>query len=179
MFVPGEETPVLGARALRLDTAETLVDGPVPHVADAAGSARLAIDEGCPCFCAFCAESWDRKPYRTRSADTLVRLAREIKAAGAVEALEIFSMSFSSHPELHRILAALAPRFHRLGLKSQRLDVLAHDPAAAASQHALGKSNLTCGIEGISAHLRRRLHKSLGEDEIREGLAALLRARPR
>jgi hypothetical protein len=173
---PDRPHPTRKARRYDLDEAELLGAAPVLHAPDQLGRAHLQIDEGCPCFCSFCAESWDRKPYRQRSIDVLLAAALRAKGAMGLEALEIHSASFNAHSGIYELLWELAPRFARLGLKSQRLDGLAHDPVALELQQALGKASLTVGLEGISPRLRRYLHKSLDEQDVLRGLEAIARA---
>jgi radical SAM superfamily enzyme YgiQ (UPF0313 family) len=160
-------------RKARGGAIEALVRGPVPHLNETLGSGHLQIDDGCPCFCSFCAESWDRKPYRWRDVASLRDAALRAKAAMGLEELELHSASFSSHPQIDELLWELSPFFSRLGLKSQRVDVLAHDPQSMSRQQALAKTSLTIGLEGISPRLRRYLHKSLQEQEIEQALAAI------
>ena len=98
------------------------------YLADQLGSSHLQISEGCPCFCSFCAESWDRKPYRERRSDVLLRVARNLKAGMGLDEIDIYSFNFNMHSDLYQVLWDLVPLFRRIGLKSQRFDLLAHDP---------------------------------------------------
>jgi radical SAM superfamily enzyme YgiQ (UPF0313 family) len=162
-----------------LDRAVHLEEAPVYHLADAAGSAHLQISEGCPCFCSFCAESWDRKPYRERKAAVLRERALALKAAMGLEEIELYSFNFNMHSGFYQVLWDLVPHFRRVGLKSQRFDLLAHDPQMVAFQHLIEKSSLTCGLEGISPRLRAYLHKNLETDDLHTSLQAIFESRAR
>ncbi len=162
-----------------LNQASTLIRGLVPFDSDVVGSSPVQISEGCPCFCSFCAESWDRKPYRERKALQISQAARAMKAAMGLDGIELYSFNFNMHSEFYRILWDLVPLFRRIGLKSQRFDILAHDPGMAEFQHVLQKSNFTCGLEGISSRLRRYLHKNLEEEQVITGLGAIFRSKAR
>jgi hypothetical protein len=159
-----------------LPAGQLLERGPILYDEENIGTASLQISEGCAYSCSFCAESFGRKPYREFDVALLRDAALRLKAGMAVEKLELYSFNFSMHQWFHRLLAELAPLFPTIGLKSQRLDSIAKDPDILKFLHAVGKTNLTCGIEGISSRLRGYLHKSLGEPELRQGLVALLTA---
>lgn len=162
-----------------LDQAETLACAPVQFLSDAIGSAHLQISEGCPCFCSFCAESWDRKPYRERSLKDLCRSALAMKANMGIEELQIYSSNFNTYSDFYPLLENLVPLFSRLGLKSQRFDFLAHDPELLKFQMAVEKRSLTCGMEGISPRLRRYLHKNLESAELEQAFQAIFKNQAR
>ncbi|MGE3166783.1 MAG: hypothetical protein AB7O52_17910 [Planctomycetota bacterium] len=159
-----------------LNRSEALERGPVYYLADQLGSSHLQISEGCPCFCSFCAESWDRKPYRERNAAVLETVALRAKAGMGLDQIDLYSFNFNMHSGFYDILWDLAPLFGNVGLKSQRFDLLAHDPRMLDFQHALEKSNLTCGLEGISPRLRRYLHKNLEDVDLHASLEAIFKS---
>ncbi|MCM2322664.1 MAG: hypothetical protein NDJ90_05335 [Oligoflexia bacterium] len=162
-----------------LNRAEPLARAPVPYLADHAGSSHLQISEGCPCFCSFCAESWERRPYRERSALVLREAALRLKASMGLDTIDLYSFNFNMHSELYPLLWELLPLFRQVGLKSERFDLLAHDAELLKLHQALEKMSLTCGLEGISPRLRRYLHKNLGEEDLRKGLEGIFRMKAR
>ena len=83
-----------------LNQSEALENGPVYFLEDQLGNSHLQISEGCPCFCSFCAESWDRKPYRERNAKNLLDVALRAKAAMGLDHIDIYSFNFNMHSEL-------------------------------------------------------------------------------
>lgn len=176
---PERPRPTRKSFVFSLNASEPLEAGPVYYLEEGMGSAHLQISEGCPCFCSFCAESWDRKPYRERSADRLTRDALKMKAAMGLDSIELYSFNFNMHSGLYDTLWELAPLFRRVGLKSQRFDLLAHDPEMVEFQHAIEKASLTCGLEGISPRLRRYLHKNLETEDLHRSLDAIFRSRAR
>ncbi len=159
-----------------LSAGQLLARGPIMFNEGTLGTASLQISEGCAGICSFCAESFARKPYREFEVDILREAALRLKAAMAVETLELYSFNFSMHRSFHRLLETLVALFPGIGLKSQRLDSIAVDPELLKYLHAVGKASLTFGIEGISPRLRRYLNKNLGEREIKRGLFAVLTA---
>ncbi|MDP3177987.1 MAG: hypothetical protein Q8M76_08790, partial [Spirochaetaceae bacterium] len=63
-------------------------------------TARLQITAGCPGFCSFCLEGWDRRPYREAPLASVLAAARELRAASGAETLEVYSFNFNTHSEL-------------------------------------------------------------------------------
>ncbi len=175
-FEPGGPIATSMHHSRSLPAGQLLERGPVMFNEGTIGTASLQISEGCAGICSFCAESFARKPYREFDIETLREAALRLKAAMAVETLELYSFNFSMHRSFHRLLEALVVLFPEVGLKSQRLDSIAFDPELLKFLHAAGKSSLTFGIEGISPRLRRYLHKDLGERDIQRGMHAVLTA---
>ena len=153
-----------------------LGSAPVLYSEEQLGAASLQISEGCPCFCSFCAESWNRKPYREFSSQTLRTAALSMKAHMGLDSVELYSFNFNMHSEFYTILKDMCSIFSSVGLKSQRFDYIASNPEILQYLHAAGKSSITCGLEGISLRLRNYLHKSINEKSLRFSLNALFRA---
>ena len=151
-----------------------LVDAPVFNLEGQYGTGNLQIAEGCPCFCGFCSESFGRKPYREVPADEVIAQAGRMKAGMGLDKIELYSFNFNMHSGFAGILSGLAGLFPAIGLKSQRFDMLAAEPGMPALLQAVGKTSLTCGLEGISPRLRRYLHKSLSETDLKKSLESIL-----
>lgn len=142
-------------------------------------TARLSITRGCPCFCSFCYEGHDRKPFRQVPASEILRAARELKLSTGADTLEIESFNFNTHSEIATLLHDLNILFQRVNLMSQRVDILARTPGLMDLEIAADKTSFTLGIEGISGRARRFLRKSLDEADIRGVLEALHARRTR
>lgn len=160
----------------RLLPAHLLESGPVVYETELIGKGNLQLSEGCSCFCSFCAESYARKPYREFSAQDLQASALRMKQQMGVDTCELYSFNFNMYRSFYPLLFELAGHFPTIGLKSQRFDSIAHDPELVKCLHSVGKSSITCGVEGISPRLRSYLQKNLNEDELRRSLATLLAA---
>jgi radical SAM superfamily enzyme YgiQ (UPF0313 family) len=165
-ILPGAPAPTRKVHSPKPGGASKMVGAPVPLHPGVIGSGVVQISEGCRSFCSFCSESWVRKPYREERAADLADCARMMKRAAGLHSLDLFSFNFASHSEFYEIVAALAPAFATIGLKSQRIDSIAADPELLPMLHALGKTKLTFGIEGVSERLRRYLSKDLSEAQI-------------
>jgi hypothetical protein len=155
-------------------------EGPAPVLpGPESATARLSITRGCPCFCSFCYEGHDRKPFRQVPAAEILRAARELKLSTGADTLEIESFNFNTHSEIAALLHDLNLLFHRVNLMSQRVDILARTPGLIDLEIAADKTRFTLGIEGISERARGFLRKSLDEADIRSVLEALHARRTR
>ncbi|MBI5795061.1 MAG: radical SAM protein [Planctomycetes bacterium] len=158
--------PVKSAIVYDLDQARTMESGPVWYEEESLGTGSLQISNGCPCFCAFCAESWERKPYRERSLSKLLEALRSAKAHQGLDTINFLSFNFNTHAELYSMILSFYEEMANVSLKSQRFDLLSADQFLAEVQQIIGKTTVSCGMEGISERLRRCLHKNLTEEQI-------------
>ncbi|MBI3556703.1 MAG: hypothetical protein HY074_10610 [Deltaproteobacteria bacterium] len=105
--------------------------------------------------------------------------ALRAKAAMGLDTIDIYSFNFNMHSGLYQILWDLVAPFRNVGLKSQRFDLLAHDPMMVEFQHAIEKASITCGLEGISPRLRKYLHKNLENEQLHQSLTAIFKSKAR
>ena len=158
--------PVKSAIVYDLDQARTMESGPVWYEEESLGTGSVQISNGCPCFCAFCAESWERKPYRERSLSKLLEALRSAKAHQGLDTINFLSFNFNTHAELYPMILSFYEEMANVSLKSQRFDLLSADRFLAEVQQIIGKTTVSCGMEGISERMRRCLHKNLTEEQI-------------
>lgn len=157
---------------------QLLVDFPRLNGSEAA-TARLQITYGCPAFCSFCFEGYERKPYREVPLPDILEAARRLKRDQGAQKLELYSFNFNTHADIFTLLIDLNRLFDRVSVKSQRVDLLYDTPGLIEAEVAADKRNFTLGIEGVSERLRAFLHKSLDTEAIMGVLAALLREKIR
>ena len=131
-----------------------------------AHAANLQINYGCPAFCSFCFEGYDRKPYRELSLSDVLSAARRIKRTQGVEELNLYSFNFNTHQDILDMILELHRLFDRVSFKSQRLDILQHAGVLLEAEVEADKRDFTLGIEGISQRTRAWLHKSLSTEDI-------------
>jgi radical SAM superfamily enzyme YgiQ (UPF0313 family) len=158
--------PVKSATVYDLDQVRTMESGPVWYETESLGVGSLQISNGCPCFCSFCAESWERKPYRERSLSMLAKGLRSAKAQQGLDTVSLFSFNFNTHTDLYPMILSFYREIANVSLKSQRFDLLSTDRFLVEVQQVIGKTTVSCGMEGISERLRRSLHKNLNEEQI-------------
>lgn len=156
--------------------ADLLIHSPLLNSAETR-TASLQIGYGCPAFCSFCFEGYERKPYRELPMSALLQAARQIKQAQGCEELNLYSFNFNTHCDILPLLARLGEMFDRVGLKSQRVDLLQSTELLLEAELLLDKRSFTLGIEGISERQRAWLHKSLSNPDIEALLRRLFEAR--
>jgi radical SAM superfamily enzyme YgiQ (UPF0313 family) len=149
-------------------------DYPVLNTPEA-HTANLQITYGCPAFCSFCFEGYDRKPYRELPLLDVLAAARQIKQAQGTEELNLYSFNFNTHSDILPMILELHRLFERVSFKSQRADILQQTPTLLEAEVEADKREFTLGIEGISARQRAFLHKSLSDKEIAALIDHLLR----
>ena len=93
-----------------------------------ADTVRMDISSGCPSFCTFCFESWERKPYREYSLSSLSSLARKLKTLSGAETIELSSYNFNTHSDITGLISSAAKVFKQVNFMSQRVDILAEHP---------------------------------------------------
>jgi len=152
-----------------LPTAYPTLNTPEAH------TAHMQITHGCPAFCSFCFEGYDRKPYRELPLADVLAAACQIKQAQGVEEVSLYSFNFNTHSDILPMLLELNCPFERVTFSSQRADILQNTPILLEAEVAADKREFTLGIEGISARQRRFLHKSLDTEAIAALLKRLLR----
>jgi len=174
--VPGlwptwSRAPVAQARALGDAYPVSL---PPLLAGEEAGTARLEISRGCPSFCSFCFEGWERKPYRERPLADILAEARRLKASGGVDSIELASFNFNTHARIVDIINGLSSLVPSVSFQSQRADVLARSPGLVRFEIAAGKRSFTVGVEGISSRARAYFSKGLSDDELKASLRLLI-----
>ncbi len=172
---PGTGKPTRKRNTETLDIRKLPALRPVLYKYSGLGQEPVALSRGCPAFCSFCAESFDLKPYRENPQDTVVNNALRLKREMGLEGIDLFSFNFNFYEDLYPLLERLGGHFNSIGLKSQRFDMIAHDPGMLGYLRALGKASFTFGMEGVSARLRRYLQKGLEEDDLWKALGAVFR----
>ncbi|MEJ2151337.1 MAG: radical SAM protein, partial [Chloroflexota bacterium] len=131
-----------------------------------AHTAHLQITHGCPAFCSFCFEGYDRKPYRELPLTDALAAAYRIKQTQGAEEISLYSFNFNTHSDILPMMLELNRLFDRASLKSQRADILQHTPTLLEAEVGADKREFTLGIEGISARQRAFLHKSLSDAKV-------------
>ena len=155
-----------GAKRALSPTRPDTVAKPLVLNGPNASSARLSITSGCPGYCSFCLEGWDRRPYAEADLDRLLAAARELRRSTGAEDLELYSFNFNTHERIFDLIFELNRIFRRVSFMSQRLDILASTPGLAEVERAGGKSSFTLGIEGISGRMRAWFRKGLTDEAI-------------
>lgn len=165
------EFPVKRATVVDLDTVRTLETKILPYSGDGT-SVDVAIAGSVGCIgsaghgaCSFCREG-SEGPYRERSLPKVLEaLSAATKNQGTKE-VSFFSLNFNQYGDFFPLVLESVKKGYKVGLISQRVDMLAETPEQIRVQRWLKKSNFTLGVEGISSRTRTYLNKNLAEWEI-------------
>ena len=132
-----------------------------------ASTARISISSGCPGYCSFCLEGWDRSPYAEADFGRLIAEAKAIRRTTGASDLELYSFNFNTHGRIAELIFELNRIFRHVSFMSQRLDILADTPGLMAIELAAGKRSFTLGVEGISAGMRAYYRKGISDIQIK------------
>jgi radical SAM superfamily enzyme YgiQ (UPF0313 family) len=139
-----------------------------------ASTARLQLSWGCPAFCSFCFEGWERKPYRELPLQRILETARKLKRESGASAVDLYSFNFNAHQDALDLMLELNRIFDRVNMMSQRADLLARTPGMLSCELAAEKRSYTVGVEGISAGMRAYYAKDLAVADLRSLMEKLL-----
>ena len=178
-FEPGKENVIKFKIQHSKFKIQHFSKGIVPYNSEVVGQGHVQISEGCKAWCSFCSESYLRKPYREASCKEVVKTSLELKANMGLDQINLSSFNFNMHSDFYKIVDELVNYFKNIGLKSQRFDMFAKDPAMLSLQTAIGKNSFSCGMEGISSRVRLYLNKNLLEEDLIKSLELLLKAQVR
>jgi len=177
-WAAGELRPVAKAVARQPRATDLPLDYPLLN-SPKAHTTHLQITYGCPAFCSFCFEGYDRKPYRELPTEELLDVARQLKVTHGSEEVSLDSFNFNTHRDILSLPLSLHRLYDRVSLMSQRVDILQRVGGLLDAEIAAGKASFTLGIEGISERQRAFLHKSLPTEDIVSLLERLLGKRIR
>jgi len=153
----GEPLHVPRACAGPIDPLPTASDILTPHT-EFADVRLVEIARGCSRGCGFCIVPWAYGRARFRSADSVLDLA------GADGRVGLLGAGAADHPELLRIVEALADAGRQVTLSASRADVLSEECIGALA-HA-GQRTLTLAPESTDESVRRRIGKPLDLDRV-------------
>jgi radical SAM superfamily enzyme YgiQ (UPF0313 family) len=172
-FVPKEGTgaPAVVKKAA-LSTTET-VEPPCTRIftPDTEFGSRFLIEvvRGCANLCRFCWAGYNYLPVRAFPADLILARAREARTHARQAGL--VSIALCDHPEIDRILSALAEMGYAISPASLRLDDLTE--SIVRQLRASGEKTLTIAPETGSDRLRRVINKTVTNEEILERAALI------
>jgi radical SAM superfamily enzyme YgiQ (UPF0313 family) len=166
--IEGVYVPELGNRVRRrwlsrlegYDTCSPLVT-PNSHFSD---MYLVEVSRGCPRGCRFCAATYMYRPFRVRSAASIIQHVRdqdlEFGRIGLVGA------AVSDHPEIERLCMEFAKSGREVGISSLRLDMVT--PLLLSTLVKAGMKTATIAPEAGSERLREVIGKPMREELIIE-----------
>ena len=164
--------PVKSSKTACENDSETFTKGPVMY--EGAGASHVIVSAGCPSFCSFCKESWEQKPYRENSFNTVFNAALKLKSNMGLNEIALMTFNANTCSDVFDIVSKLGDYFDRVSIKSQRFDAIVNAPELLDLQFDAGKRTYTCAMEGISNSMRSLLQKNLDEETILRGIDLLM-----
>ena len=144
-----------------------------------ASTARLQISWGCPSFCSFCFEGWERKPYRELPKKLVLETAKKLKRESGASVVDLYSFNFNAHEDALELIFELNKIFDRVNMMSQRADLLVRTGGMIACELAAEKRSFTVGVEGVSAGMRSYYSKDLSDSDLNSLMERLLKEKVR
>lgn len=134
------------------------------------GTADIEISRGCGARCRFCQEGYTERPYSQRSVENLMAGYREARIYQGAEQAGCYSFNWSHYTEIYDLLFRLYKEFGRVGLISNRIDIMSNNKELLKISHKVGNRHWTSGIEGCSERIRSALDKGATEEQILRAL---------
>ncbi len=181
--VPGCFSPAFGGRVRRRVTAdldaafhpETAV---VPFMQVVHDRISVEVSRGCPHGCRFCHAGFAYRPYRERSVERIVEIARRQVDATGYNEVNLSSLSATDHSRIgelvDRLAAEFTPRGVSVALPSLRISGFSVELARRLNM--VRKSGLTFAPEAGSQCLRDRINKCVAEEDLLASVRAAARA---
>ena len=168
---------VRAAAVTDLDAASFPEKPIVPLVEVVQDRITLEIMRGCTRGCRFCQAGMIKRPVRTRSQETLLRLAEKSYDATGHSEITLASLSSSDYPGIETLAREMSARFkdRAVGLSLPSLRVTDHLSALPSLISAVRKSGLTMAPEAATERLRRVINKDISDDDLCRGAEAAFR----
>lgn len=141
---------------------------------------RIAIEimRGCKHACSFCQATTIYRPWRERSKDKILELAKEAYAMTGYDEISLLSLSSVDHSRLKEMIGELNAEFCQksvsLSVPSLRIEDAIEDLPALISK--VKKSGLTFAPEVGSEKLRKSINKNIDMEKLFRAASGSFRA---
>ncbi|MDR1053847.1 MAG: B12-binding domain-containing radical SAM protein, partial [Planctomycetaceae bacterium] len=146
----------------------------VPLVECVHDRVSIEVMRGCPGRCKFCVSTMQKKPIRLRSAESILRIARESVAATGSDEVSLLSLSTSDYPQLDLLLEklrdVLLPYCVSVSVPSLRVNSQLSDTMRSLTTERT--SGLTVAPEAARDEMRRRIGKPITNENLIAGCGA-------
>lgn len=158
---------------LEYDTA--LKSYPIPFSTSVQDRAVVEIRRGCGRMCRFCQPGHVTLPIRERSAEDIIKIAKELVKNTGYDEYSLLSLSSNDYRNINEVIKELAVDFNEkkisVSLPSQRID--GFNLELANLVQSVRKSTMTLAPEAGSQRLRDKIKKNISEEQILNAVLTL------
>ena len=158
---------------LKYETA--LKSYPIPFSSSVHDRAIVEIRRGCGRMCRFCQPGHVNLPIRERSAEDIVKIAKDLVKNTGYDEYSLLSLSSNDYSNINEVIKELAVDFNEkkvsVSLPSQRID--GFNLELANLVQSVRKSTMTLAPEAGSQRLRDVIKKNITEDMILNAVLTL------
>ena len=158
---------------LKYETA--LKSYPIPFSTSVQDRAVVEIRRGCGRMCRFCQPGHVTLPIRERSAEDIIKIAKELVKNTGYDEYSLLSLSSNDYKNINEVIKELAVDFNEkkisVSLPSQRID--GFNLELANLVQSVRKSTMTLAPEAGSQRLRDKIKKNISEEQILNAVLTL------
>lgn len=159
----------------QLDYDTALKSYPIPFSSSVHDRAIVEIRRGCGRMCRFCQPGHVNLPIRERSAEDIIKIAKELVQNTGYEEYSLLSLSSNDYSNIKEVIKELAVDFNKkkvsVSLPSQRID--GFNLELAELVQSVRKSTMTLAPEAGSQRLRNVIKKNISEQQILDAVLTL------
>ena len=162
-------------RIAQLTYETALKKYPIPFSSSVQDRAVVEIRRGCGRMCRFCQPGHVTLPIRERSAEEIIRIAKELVKNTGYDEYSLLSLSSNDYGNINETIKELSVDFNKkkvsVSLPSQRID--GFNLELANLVQSVRKSTMTLAPEAGSQRLRDVIKKNITEDMILDAVTTL------
>ncbi len=162
-------------RIAQLDYDRALKAYPIPFSSSVHDRAVVEIRRGCGRMCRFCQPGHVTLPVRERSAEDIIKIAKELVKNTGYDEYSLLSLSSNDYSNINEVIKELAVDFNEkkvsVSLPSQRID--GFNLELANLVQSVRKSTMTLAPEAGSQRLRDVIKKNITEEQILNAVLTL------
>lgn len=162
-------------RIAQLEYNTALKSYPIPFSTSVQDRAVVEIRRGCGRMCRFCQPGHVTLPIRERSAEDIIKIAKELVKNTGYDEYSLLSLSSNDYKNINEVIKELAVDFNEkkisVSLPSQRID--GFNLELANLVQSVRKSTMTLAPEAGSQRLRDKIKKNISEEQILNAVLTL------
>jgi radical SAM family uncharacterized protein/radical SAM-linked protein len=162
-------------RIVQIDYENAMKAYPIPFSTSVHDRATVEIRRGCGRMCRFCQPGHVNLPVRERSAEDIIKIAKELVKNTGYDEYSLLSLSSNDYANIKEVIKELSVDFDEkkisASLPSQRID--GFNLELANLVQSVRKSTMTLAPEAGSQRLRDVIRKNITEEQILDAALTL------